>query len=146
MSVKTYAEIIETVKASDPKKDWIHPFYNLHSSLVVRFHKDDINLRFEIDDREDAYYHLKKYQSEWANAHIDPDAFSYYVRLYYASTLIESFILVSVDGAQASLPQPKSSKDRTVDPLKYKVAQIHDETNTLDKYMELSGLSVSEEH
>jgi hypothetical protein len=38
------------------------------------------------------------------------------------------------------LPLPKSSLNLTVEPLYYKVAQIHDPTRNLDEYMVRSGL------
>ena len=88
--------------------------------------------------------HVKDFKEPWANSHSDPTANSYWYNLYYDNALIERFVLVSVDGARAELPLPKASTTE-VEPLIYKVAEIFDEGNTLEEYMEKSGLSLKME-
>ena len=141
----THNDIINIVKSSDPSKDWITALDGKIPHTSIRYYKDDVNLRFEVNQNEEAYYHNKDFQEEWANQHADRKAHSYFVRLYYNATLIEQFTLIYVDGGRASLPMPKSREDLTVDPLDYKVAQIHDGLNTLDDYMGRSNLEISKE-
>jgi len=147
MGEKTYNDIIENVKGSDAKNDWVRSDDYRQPGTSIRFFIDDVNLRFELidpgSDEEGAYYANRDFKERWANCHADPTAWRYFVRFYYSSTLIKSFILVAVDGGRASLPMPKAPNDLSFDPLDYKVAQIHDEHNNLDEYIRRSKSALS---
>jgi hypothetical protein len=103
-----------------------------------------VNLRFEIEFNKNGIQ-LDNFKEEWANKHPNPTTKSYWCNLYYNSTHIEQFILVSVDGGRALLPLPNGRDDLFVKPLYYKVAQIYDDSfGSLDKYMIRSGLKILE--
>jgi hypothetical protein len=135
MGKKKYEDIIQIIKDSDPKKDWVQPKDSHKEELEIRFHKEDVNLRFEINRHDGTHVVNSDFKENWANFHSDPKASSYYVGLYYASTLVETFFLVSVDGGRASLPLPKTANNFTFNDLDYKVAQIHDSFDTLTDYI-----------
>ena len=96
------------------------------------------------DDEEEIQNN--NFQEPWANKHPDNHAVGYWCRIYYGSTLIESIILVSVDGARAQLPLPERTKSLNhpgnIPIFNYKVAKIFDTLNTLDEYIKRSGLSL----
>ena len=147
MGEKTYSDIIQTVMGSDPKDDWVWSCDGRKTATSIRFFRDDVNLRFVLidpsHDEDDIYYANRDFKEDWANGHPNPKAWSYFVRLYYASTLIKRFILVAVDGGRASLPMPKAHNDLSFDQLDYKVAQIYDSATNLDEYIERSKSALS---
>ena len=147
MGEKTYSDIIQTVMDSDPKDDWVWSCDGRKTTTSIRFFRDDLNLRFELigpsHDEDDIYYANRDFKEDWANSHPNPKAWSYFVRLYCASTLIKSFILVAGDGGRAFLLMPKANDDFTFKDLDYKVAQIHDSSSTLDEYIERSIIALS---
>ena len=132
-----YNEILDYIVRSDEKNDWKWIKTN---STEEAFLKEDPRLRIRVR-WDDTGIHVKDFNETWAITHSNPAANSYLYDLYYDGALINSFILVSVDGGQAVLPMPDSTT-LEVDPLNYKVAQIIDRHNTLDKYMSKSGLSI----
>lgn len=138
--------IERVVMYSDPKADWGHQ--SIGGKIVVRY-KGDVNLRFEINYHSNEGIQQEDFKEEWANRHPDPSATGYWCNLYYNQTLIERFILVSVDGGRALLPIPKKGKDFAhldqVLPLDYKIAEIHDTTGTLSQYMARSRLTIYNE-
>ncbi len=128
-------DIIKKVRESDAKTDW-----SKNNRENERFLNENVNIRLEIDE-----VHHSDFQEPWANKYPDPKAYSTYYTLYYNSTALQRFILVSVDGTRARLPLPKSQDDLVVDPLSYKVAQIFDEKEKLDEYMKQSEISIRNE-
>jgi hypothetical protein len=104
------------------------------------------NLRFEMSHLEDGVQQ-ENFVAAWANNHPDPQAVGLWCDLYFGSTLIERFILVGVDGVRALVPPPRrpdrAPSGTEIQPLDYKVAQIHDALNTLDEYIARCGLSVA---
>ena len=78
---------------------------------------------------------------DWANNHPDQKAVGYYYNLIYDGALIDRFILVSVDGARASIPVP-DWKTKKIKRLDYVVGKIYDTMGTLDEYIKRSKLSV----
>ena len=139
----TKENIERAILESDAKIDWSRGGDD-NRSVVSYVH--DMNLRFETLFTDDGKQ-CDDFREPWANCHPDPNATGYWCNLYYGTTLVERFILVSVDGARAMVPVPKVGKDGyrpdTVLPLDYKVAQIHDSLETLDEYLERSHLKVS---
>jgi hypothetical protein len=106
----------------------------------VAYLKKDPRLRIRVR-WDDEGIHVRDFKEPWANKHTDPIANSYWYDLSNNGALIERFILVSVDGARAELPLPNRNT-LEVKPLIYKVAEVFDELDTLEKYMLSSGLSV----
>ena len=132
-----YEEILEFIKTTNAKTDWKFIKTNWAEEAFL---KEDPRLRIRVR-WDDEGVHVKDFKEPWANKHPDPTANSYWYDLSYDGALIERFILVSVDGARAELPLPDRNT-LEVEPLIYKVAEVFDELNTLEKYMRRSGLSV----
>jgi hypothetical protein len=135
--------IEQVILYSDPINDWEHQ--SINDKTIARY-KRDVNLRFEINYTGDGIQQ-KDFQEEWANSHPDPKARGYWCDLYYNQSLIERFVLVSVDGGRAMLPIPKEGGIGYWDQvllLDYKVAEIHDALGTLSQYMARSKLTISD--
>ncbi|GAF88006.1 unnamed protein product, partial [marine sediment metagenome] len=82
------------------------------------------------------------FRAEWANKHPDPSANRRHYDIYYGASIVESFMLVSVDGARAVLPLPEAGST-TVPVKSYELARCVDDQNTLDEYIGRSGLTVA---
>lgn len=134
------AEIMQAIMASDSKDDWEKTSFEWNEII---YYKKNVNLRFEMNFTEEGTQR-DDFKEPWANCHPDPNATGYWFNLYYGSTNISTYILVSVDGGRAMLPVPQNSKKMAVKPLFYKVAQIHDALGTLDEYMIRSGLRLED--
>lgn len=145
LAVNPTRENIEAaIVRSDAGRDWKRHVDGVRS---ITSYQRDVNLRFEVTYDDEGTQNAD-FREPWANRHPDPNATGYWCRLYYGSSLIETFILVSVDGGRAMLPLPTSGEDRehpgAVKSLNHKVAQIHDTLGSLDEYMRRSGLIVGE--
>lgn len=138
-TVPTKNNIEKIVLASDSKQDWHR---QNESWRTITSYKHDMNLRFEIKYTDDGVQ-CEDFCEPWANRHPHKSATGYWCSLYYGATLVEKFILVSVDGGRAMLPIPKPSSDGLVTSIDYKVAEIHDSIGTLQEYMKRSGLAVA---
>lgn len=128
-------EIFEVIMASDSKDDWERLAFNWQETI---YFKKNVNLRFESEPNEELIQ--KDFKAPWANSFLDQNATGYWHHLFYASTHIGKYKLVSVDGGRALLPLPNDRTSLVVNPLFYKVAQIHDSLGSLDEYMNMSGL------
>jgi hypothetical protein len=76
-----------------------------------------------------------------ANDFSDSHARGYFYNLYYGTMLVHRFILVSVDGARATLPVP-IVESKEVTQAQWKAAEIFDQPESLDDYARQAGLSV----
>jgi hypothetical protein len=133
----TQQYIFDTILNSEASDDW---YQVSEQRKETRYFKQDVNIRFEIENGEENTAN-KDFKEPWANKFPNPSASSYYCKLYYAATCIEVFLLVFVDGARASLPLPNSSIDLSVEPLEYKVAEIHNhDARRFDECIRISGL------
>ncbi len=142
---KDRESIIDAVLTSNPQSDWRsskRPADIPLGDLQVRYLNDNVNLRFELV-HQDGYNTGPYFDESWATAHSDPLAVRMYFLLYFGSTPILDFTLISVDGLRAALPVPKVGT-LTVPMLDYKLAEIYmrDTLYTFNEYMEESGLSV----
>ncbi len=133
----TSDEILHFITHSDPKKDWESVSYGWFCDVFLT---DDPRLRFKAKLAEEGIQN-ENFIASWANCFPDKKATGYWHDLYYDGNLIKRFILVSVDGARASLPTP-GINDKKVKLINYRVAQIHDDSGMLDEYMAISGLKV----
>ncbi|MBI3740926.1 MAG: hypothetical protein HY257_04115 [Chloroflexi bacterium] len=139
----SWENIERIIMSSDPKNDWNSVSDNW---VTIVSYKKDTNLRFEIRYEGDGIQ-AEDFVEPWANRFPDPHATGYWCNLYFGSTLVRKFVLVSVDGGRALLPLPrKLKKSRNfpdqVLPLDYKIAEIHDSLGTLRQYMKLAGLTL----
>lgn len=131
-----FNEILEFILNSDPKQDWKIISNNLAEEAFL---KEDPRLRLHCR-YDDEGIHNENFQEPWANKHPDKNATSYWYNLSYDSSLIDRYILVCVDGCRAILPLPDITTLR-VKPLPYKIAEIFDSLDSLENYMNRSGLS-----
>ncbi|EOI7480601.1 hypothetical protein WFP10_20055 [Yersinia enterocolitica] len=117
-------------------------------SKTIAVYRNDVNLRIEVDWSEEGAQ-CEDFREPWANCHPDSRASGHWVDIYYGVSHIISMrsILVSVDGARATLPIPRqkgvSGQVTEVLPLDYKYAQIFDSLGTLDEYMWRSKLTLA---
>ena len=130
-------EIFDVVKNSNPS-DWN---VNFNQGTEIAVFKSAPALRIETRSNSE-FIHNNDFYENWVNKFSDSHAVSYYYHLYYGSSRLKEFILVSVDGGRALLPLPNSQLDLGVDPLRYKIAMIFDESNTCQDYMKRAGLYV----
>jgi hypothetical protein len=104
------------------------------------FCEEDVLLRIE-SSLEGEDIQQSDFRDPWANSFPDSRASGYFYNLYYGPTLLHRFILVSVDGARASLPVPQiNTKDVTQ--AQWKAAEIFNGLGTLDEYAKRAGLAV----
>jgi hypothetical protein len=128
-------EILDFVKDSNPDNWDVH----FSEDIEIAVYKNDPALRIEFKHTNESVHNFD-FRERWANKFPDPNATSYYYYLYYGSTRLKEFILVSVDGGRARLPLPKSAIDFSVEPIRYKIALIFDRFDTCNAYMERAGL------
>lgn len=129
----TYTELMTTIRESDVE-DW------RHSDIQGIFtHRLDLDIRIE---RCEPLEHELDFKEEWANCHPDSSASRCYFDIFYRSSWVETFMLVSVDGHRATLPLPKAGT-KTVSVDAYRLAAQVDTDGTLDEYMQRSGLEVA---
>lgn len=82
----------------------------------------------------------RPYYEKWATEHPDSSAYLYEYSLYYNSSLIKRYSLVSVDGGRATLPIPRLGTN-IVTRKDYRIALIINEGEVLE-YIHRSGLIV----
>ncbi len=127
---------------SGSNDDWSSAEYDYVNDTETIYFKKNVNLRF-ISGYDERFVQENRFKENWANIHPDSNATGYYIQLYFSSSHLSNFILVSVDGGRALLPLPKSRTNLEVSPLDYKVAQIHDRLSSLNEYMARSELQIS---
>lgn len=131
----TYDELIELVYNST-KNEWVFTdergIYTFKKDLNIRIHRKDIDHNSDRFSGED-----------WAKKHPDPTAYRVTYEIYYAASFVEEVLMVSVDGHRATLPLPDRNT-LVVSRKDYQFARIVDQLNTLDEYMNLSGLTVEQ--
>ena len=137
----SYGTIIEFIMNSDPKAEWEKSSHANGDGFECHFHRFDVNIRFEREkDNEDSATR-GDFKTDWTDKFPNRKAHCSGFRLYYASTLIETFRLISIDGVR--LPTPMDD-ETTVSRLNYRVAQIcSNNLSMLDMYMERAGLRLS---
>ncbi len=129
-------EILEFVQSSNAQADWKLISTGIVSEAAL---KEDPRLRVTVHHDERGV-HEDDFQEPWANGFPDPKARSYWAEITYDRAMIERLVLVSVDGGRAMLPMPKSRVDLVVSKLKYRVAELFDETATFQQYFSKAGL------
>lgn len=135
----TYQELLDFILTTDANEDWHGVSTSVSSEYFL---KEDPRFRFKARHSESGVQNTD-YMEPWANRHPDNHAVGYWKELYYDGHFIERFILVAVDGGKALLPPP-DLKTNKVELLNYRIAEIFDRSNTLDEYLERSGLELLE--
>ena len=133
----TFEELLNFVPTTDPKLDWRGITKNWSSEYFL---KEDPRLRFRAKFLDDGIQN-ENFVDKWANCHPDKKAIGYWYELHYDGAFIDRKILVSVDGGRASIPPPKPGTS-VVSKNDYHFAKIHDTLETLDEYIQRSGLEV----
>ena len=132
-------EMKAVIVRSSYKEDWRRIGTNI--SLNYSF-KNDPNLRIVHSYGDDGVQN-PNFQEAWANKFPDPKAIGHYYDVYYGNALLERVILVYVDGGRADLPLPNRSTLVT-GAFTYAIARINDSMDTLEKYMQWAGISVTD--
>lgn len=136
----SFANLFAHIMESDSVDDWHRTRTN--DWVEIACFKSNVNLRFEIHYDENGTQN-ENFVADWANCYPSKSAKGYFVQLRFGSTLIDTFVLVSVDGGRALLPVPKPGTLK-VPPVNFKIAQIFDSGSLID-YFFRSGLSLQYE-
>ncbi len=98
----------------------------------------------------DLYLHIKRavfvwynlFIEAWAVCHTDKNGCSVEYTINYGSSFVDSKTLVAVDGHRATLPMPASATDLNVKSSDVNFAKIVDIGDSVDEYIQRSGLKV----
>lgn len=123
------SDIISIVENSI-SDDW---FINQDYDRIFRANPNIKIVTCEFEERN-------SYYEEWATGHPDSNAYLYEYSLYYNSSLIKRYNLVSVDGGRATLPIPRLGTN-IITRKDYRIALIINEGEVLE-YIHRSGLVV----
>lgn len=127
--VDLLSDVISQVENST-KEDW---YINENYERIFR---PNPNIKIVSSDFEER----SPFHEEWATKHPDSHAYLYQYSLYYNSSLLKKYDLVSVDGGRATLPIPRAGTN--IVPRKdYRFALIINEGEMLE-YIHRSGLIV----
>ena len=130
----TYDELMEIILNSS-FENWVYD----DEKGIFTF-REDLDIRIEerrsSSDRDE-------FNEEWATRHPDPHATRVFYDIYYRSSFVKSFMLVSVDGGRAHLPLPESAVSTTIPYERYALARAVDYLGTLDEYIERFRLTVA---
>lgn len=120
---------VENILATSKKEDWIS-----NDELGTFTYKKDLNLHINRspDDRE--------FNEPWAKKFPDKNARAVDYKVFYNNSFVDEKMLVSVDGARAVLPLPKSPEDLSVKEENINFASIVDTGNQFSDYLKRSGL------
>lgn len=128
-SVDLVSDVISKVENST-KEDW---YINENDERILR---SDPNIKIISNDFDER----SPFHEEWAIKHPDSHAYLYQYFLYYNSSLIKKYNLVSVDGGRATLPIPRAGTN-VVSRKDYRFALIINESRMLE-YIHRSGLII----
>jgi hypothetical protein len=128
----TYDDLIRTIRGTD-RTDWIY-----HDHQGVWTFRHDLSIRVE---RIPSHRENDQFPEKWATRHPDPSARQCGYGIFYGTSLVETFTLVSVDGLRATLPMPDVDTKTKIKRYDYDLARIVD-NGYLDEYIARSGLTV----
>ena len=133
MTVKEIEEILSSTSSSD----WV-----IEEELGAYTYKQDVLLRIQ---KHPIDYHTDKFSGEeWATTmHADSEAYRVVYDVFYGESFIETKQFVAVDGCRAFLPMPTFGT-KVIPYRDYLFAKIV-APDTLDEYINRSGLTVSKE-
>ena len=133
MTVKEIEEILSSTSSSD----WV-----IEEELGAYTYKQDVLLRIQ---KHPIDYHADKFSGEdWATTmHADSEAYRVVYDVFYGESFIETKQFVAVDGCRAFLPMPTFGT-KVIPCRDYLFAKIV-APDTLDEYINRSGLTVSKE-
>lgn len=122
---------VENILATSKKDDWI-----INDTLGTFTYKEDLNLRIERSSED------REFNEEWARNFPDKNARAEDYKVFYNNSFVDEKMLVSVDGARATLPLPKSETDLTVTSANANFARIVNVGNQFDDYLKRSNFSI----
>ncbi len=126
---------ITKILAESSREDWVRT-----EELKNCVYKEDVNLRIESD-----FDSAEPFSESWATKLPDSNARTVEYTVWYGDAQIRKKTLVSVDGAKADLPMPRSSMDLVVEKASVNFARIVTIIDTVDEYLEKCGFSVAQE-
>ncbi len=135
----TFDELVNFIPTTDYKNDWHGISLDWTSE---RFLKEDPRLRIRAKYTDDGIQN-EDFKDSWANNHPDSKAVGYWYDIFYDGAFIDRVLLVSVDGGRAVIPPPKF-KTGNIERYEYSIAKIHDTLNSVDEYIERSGLTLAD--
>ncbi len=135
----TFEDILSFIPITDYKNDW-HGISREWASEW--FLKEDPRLRVRAKFTDDGVQN-DDFKEPWANCHPNSRATGYWYELYYDGAFIDRILLVSVDGGRAVIPPP-SLRTGKIERYEYSIAKINDVLNTVDEYIERSGLELAD--
>lgn len=115
---------VENILANSKKNEWIE-----NDELGTFTYKNDLNLRIERSPNE------IEFNETWATSFPDKNAKAIDYKVFYNNSFVDEQLLVSVDGARAVLPLPKSADDLTVKKADVNFARIVNVGNQFDDYL-----------
>lgn len=125
-------QIKEIINNSD-KNDW-----DFNEEHQIYTYKKDVSLTIR---KKDLDTNSDKFSSEkWATEFPDSSAYRLTFEIFY-DTLVDSKILISVDGNRAILPLPKP-KTMQVNKEDYNFARIVDQYSSLSDYMKRADFKI----
>ncbi|RCX10437.1 hypothetical protein DFR58_12929 [Anaerobacterium chartisolvens] len=127
--VDLVSDIISKIENST-KEDW---YINENDERILRLDPNIKIISSDFDER-------RQFHEEWAIRYSDSHAYLYQYYLYYNSSLIKKYKLVSVDGGRATLPIPRAGTN-IVSRKDYRFALIINESRILE-YVYRYGLIV----
>lgn len=128
-NIDLISDAISMVENSS-KDDW---YINANDERIFR---PNPNIKIVSNDFEER----RPFHEEWAIRHPDRNAYLYVYSLYYNSTLIKKYNLVSVDGGRATLPISRLGTN-IISRKDYRVALIINQCEMLE-YIHRSGLII----
>lgn len=141
----TYDEAMRAV-LEEPASAWHKDAYGrgVHEVWVYR---GNLHLRIEADRDNDGFVNIKDYRMPWVKKFPEGKTESQFFHLLYGKSLVKQYILVSVDEANALLPQPGAGeKAAKVSREDYALASIVNHAlGDLELAMTIAGFTVDDE-
>ena len=140
----TYDQLIEAICRSSAD-DWLHiteaGIHTYRHDLLARIERVDVGDELPPTLSDDQRF---AFDQNWRQQVFGTDARAFDYRIYYGSSIVEQFVLISVDGGNARLPVPESDSN-LVTRKNYRIAKTVDYLGTLDNYLKHARLTVENE-
>ncbi len=127
------ADEVKNILEQSSQDDWI-----VDDETGSFTYKNDLNLQIKRAD----YDRYNSFNEPCAVCHPDKNACSVEYPINYGSSFVDRKTLVSVDGHRATQPMPASATDLNVKSSDVNIAKIVDIGDSVDEYIQRSGLKV----